>query len=120
MPLLKRERLELIDGEKMIAPGFLVRRASGPAQGHQIAVITHGGDRVAFLGDLVPTPYHLQLACIAASDRQPEETLQTKREVLGEAVREGWLLIFSHGINERAGYLENRSGKLYLRPISLD
>jgi glyoxylase-like metal-dependent hydrolase (beta-lactamase superfamily II) len=120
MPLLERERLELIDGEKMIAPGFQVRRASGPAQGHQIAVITHGGDRVAFLGDLVPTPFHLQLACIAASDRQPEETLQTKREVLGEAVREGWLLIFSHGINERAGYLENRSGKLYLRPISLD
>jgi glyoxylase-like metal-dependent hydrolase (beta-lactamase superfamily II) len=120
MPLLERERLELIDGEEMIAPGFQVRRASGPTLGHQIAIITHGGERVAFLGDLIPTPYHLQMACISASDRHPEETLQTKRAILSEAVKEGWLLIFSHGINERAGYLENRSGRLYLRPVSLD
>jgi len=120
LPLFDKGRLELIDGEHTIAPGFFVRRASGPADGHQIAIITHGGERVAFLGDLVPTPYHLQLACISAADRHPEETLQTKRAVLSEAVREGWLLIFSHGIHERAGYLENRSGRLYLRPITLD
>ena len=50
-------------------------------------VITHGGERVAFLGDLVPTPYHLHLSCIAATDRQPEETLQNKRAILSEAVR---------------------------------
>jgi glyoxylase-like metal-dependent hydrolase (beta-lactamase superfamily II) len=120
MPLLEKDRVKIVDGEHIIAPGFFVRRANGPTEGHQIAIITHGGERVAFLGDLVPTPYHLQLACIAASDRQPEETLHVKREILAEAVREGWLLVFSHGINERAGYLENRSGRLYLRPVTLD
>ena len=120
LPLQERERLELIDGEVMLAPGFVVRRITGPSERHQIVVITHGGERVAFLGDLVPTPYHPQLSCISASDRQPEETLQNKRAVLSEAVREGWLLIFSHAINERSGYLEDRSGRLYLRPVSLD
>ena len=120
LPLQERERLELIDGEVMLAPGFVVRRITGPSEGHQIVVITHGGERVAFLGDLVPTPYHLQLSCISASDRQPEETLQNKRAVLSEAVREGWLLVFSHAINERSGYLEDRAGRLYLRPVSLD
>ncbi len=120
IPLLEKDRIKVVDGEHTIAPGFFVRRASGPAEGHQIAIITHGGERVAFLGDLVPTPYHLQLACIAANDRQPEETLEVKRQILAEAVREGWLLVFSHGINERAGYLENRSGRLYLRPVTLD
>ena len=119
-PLRERERLQLIDGEAMIAPGLQVRRTSGPSLGHQIVVFTHGGERVAFLGDLVPTPYHLQLPCIAANDRQPEETLKRKREILGEAVKEGWLLIFSHGTNEHAGYLESRSGRLYLRPVTLD
>ncbi len=120
LPLQNKDKLELVDGEEMILPGLQVRRASGPYQGHQIVVFTHGGERVAFLGDLVPTPYHLQLACIAASDRQPEETLQIKREVLRDAVREGWLLIFSHGINEKAGYLQDRGGRLYLRSVSLD
>ena len=120
MPMMERNRLVLIDGEHTVAPGFFVRRAAGPCDGHQIAVITHGGERVAFLGDLVPTPYHLQLACISAADRHPEETLRSKRTVLSEAVREGWLLIFAHGVNERAGYLENRNGRLFLRPINLE
>ena len=120
LPLQERERLELLDGNEMIAPGLHVRLAPGPCLGHQIVVMTHGGERVGFLGDLVPTPYHLQLPCISATDRQPEETLQRKREILGEAVKEGWLLVFSHGVNERAGYLENRSGRLYLRPVRLD
>ncbi|MEX2599785.1 MAG: MBL fold metallo-hydrolase [Dehalococcoidia bacterium] len=120
LPLQEKDRLDLVDGEGTLVPGIQVRQAGGPSQGHQIVVITHGGERVAYLGDLVPTPYHLQLACIAASDRQPELTLQNKRKVLGEAVAEGWLLIFSHGMEDKAGYLENRSGRLYLRPVALD
>lgn len=119
-PLQEKDRLELIDGEAMLVPGLQVRRASGPYDGHQIVVVTHGGERVAFLGDLVPTPYHLQLSCISASDRQPEETLHQKRSILREAVAEGWLLIFSHGAEDKAGYLQDRSGRLYLRPIHLD
>ena len=120
LPLQDKERLELIDGECMLMPGLQVRKTAGPFEGHQIVVFTHGGERVAFLGDLVPTPYHLQLSCISAADRYPDETLQHKREVLGEAVSEGWLLVFSHGTNDKAGYLQDRSGRLYLRPISLD
>ena len=115
-----RFAIELVDGEATIVPGLQVRRASGPYQGHQIVIIAHGGERVAFLGDLVPTPYHLQLACIAASDRQPEETLLVKRKILREAVQGGWLLVFSHGVTETAGYLQDRGGRLYLRPVSLD
>ncbi len=119
LPLQNKDKLELVDGGDTIVPGLQVRKASGPYEGHQIVLLTHGGERVAFLGDLVPTPYHLQLACIAASDRQPEETLSVKRKILGDAVREGWLLVFSHGVNEKAGYLQDRGGRLYLRPVSL-
>ncbi len=119
MPLYDKGQLELLDEECLLAPGLSVRRTGGPSNGHQIAVINHGGERVAFLGDLVPTPYHLQLPCISASDRRPEETLEAKRQVLTEAMGEGWLLIFSHGANERAGYLEERSGRPYLRTVEL-
>ncbi len=119
LPLKNKERLEIIDGEATITPGLQVRSASGPYQGHQIVLVAHGGERVAVLGDLVPTPFHLQLACIAASDRQPEETLSVKRDVLREAVQDGWLLVFSHGVNEKAGYLQDRGGKLRLRPVAL-
>ena len=48
------------------------------------------------------------------------DTLEAKRRVLNEALSEGWLLVFSHGIRDRAGYLEQRNGRLYLRPVQLN
>jgi glyoxylase-like metal-dependent hydrolase (beta-lactamase superfamily II) len=120
LPLFEKGQLELLDAESTIAPGISVRQTGGPTNGHQIVIVSHGGERVAFLGDLVPTPFHLQLACISASDRRPEETLEAKRQILSEALSEGWLLVFSHGIGERAGYLERRNGRPYLRPVQLN
>ena len=34
-------------------------------------------------------------------------------------VKEGWLLVFSHGHDVRAGYLERKGGMSYLRPVDL-
>jgi len=121
MPLYNRGQVELLDGDTLLAPGVMVRSTGGPCMGHQIAIITHGGERVGFLGDLAPTPFHLQLACIAATDRWPEDTLERKREVLAEAIKDGWLLMFSHALSDqqRAGYLEYRNGRRHLRSIDI-
>ena len=120
MPLSEKGQLQIVDGDAQLVPGLNVRWTGGPCAGHQIAVVTHGGERVAFLGDLVPTPYHLQLACISANDRLPEETLERKRQVLAEATGDGWLLVFSHGVNDRSGYLESRNGRLHLRTVEIN
>lgn len=117
MPLYEKGLLELVEDEAMLAPGIQVRRTGGPSKGHQVVMVNHGGERVAVLGDLVPTKHHLRYACIASSDRQPEETLEAKKQMLSEAVDEGWLLVFSHDAEERAGYLERRNGRHYLRPV---
>ena len=45
--------------------------------------------------------------------------LMRTREVLAEATQHGWLLVFSHGLTDRAGYLENRNGRSHLRPVNL-
>ena len=34
-------------------------------------------------------------------------------------VKEGWLLVFSHGHDVRAGYLERKGDISYLRPVDL-
>ena len=120
IPLEEHKKLEMVNGEETIVPGLQVRRASGPYRGHQIVIVTHGGERVAFLGDLIPTHRHLQADCIAASDLHPEETLQTKYGIMEEAVKDGWLLVFSHDTEYRAGYVQQRGTRRSLRPISLD
>ena len=118
-PIAEWEQLELMDGDHEILPGLSVTMTNGPTRGHQIVTLNHGGERVAFLGDLVPTAHHLDLASIPSFDQYPEETLEQKREMLSRAEKEGWLLIFSHGTDRKAGYLENYNGKTYLRPIDL-
>ena len=39
--------------------------------------------------------------------------------LLTQAERQGWLLVFSHGHDTRAGYLEKRGDMGYLRPVEL-
>lgn len=51
---------------------------------------------MVFLGDLIPTAHHLPLAWIMGYDVEPLRTLESKRLLLEEAVRERWLLCFEH------------------------
>ncbi len=119
MPLKDREQLCLLDGDEDVAPGVRVKVAHGPAPGHQIVLVNYGGEKVAFMGDLIPTRHHLDLTCIASVDHDPEETLAWKREILKEAESSGWLMIFSHGYDEKAGYLERRNGHYSFRSVVL-
>ena len=90
------------------------------ADGHQVVLFNHGGERIVFLGDLIPTHHHLNLGVISAFDHSPEKTLEQKRFILEEAEKQGWLLVFSHGHDTKAGYLEKRNSTTYLRPINFE
>ena len=121
LPIQERGQFAMLNGDYEIMPGVEVKVAGGPCRGHQIVLLTLGGERACYLGDLAPTPFHLDLACIPAFDRYPELTLQTRREVLNQAEEEGWLLLFAHGgPGERAGYLERRNGRRRFRPVGVD
>ena len=120
LPLEQRGQVAWLDGDCEVIPGVSVEVTGAHAQGHQMVLVDEGSERVGFLADLVPTHHHIDLACIAASDRFPEETLEQKRSYLERAEKEGWLVIFGHGYNEhRASYVERRNGKLHLRPVEL-
>ena len=121
LPLREKGQLKLLDGDTQLAPALQVRLTGGPSAGHQIVLISHGGEWVVYLGDLIPTPFHLQPAYISAQDRQPEQTMERKRQVLAEATKSGWLLVFSHGVDDQSGYLEARNGRSpILRRVPLD
>ena len=112
-------QLALVDGDAEILPGLWVKETGGHSRGHQVVKLNYGSEKVVFLGDLVPTSHHLSLPYIAAHDQYPEDTLEIKREMLEQAAKDGWLVIFGHGCDERAGYLEKRNGGITLRPVSL-
>ena len=119
LPLVQRGQICLLDGDAEVAPGVQVTVTDGHSRGHQVVFVNYGGERVAFLGDLIPTRHHLQLPLIASFDQAPDDTLVRKRELLENAERGGWLLVFSHGLDQRAGYLERRNGDWNFRPVDL-
>ena len=119
LPLEESGVLTLLDGDEEIAPGISVKVTDGHSAGHQVVLVEGGAERIAFLGDLVPTPYHLPLANISAFDHSPSDTLAGKQELLNMALEGGWLLVFGHAFGHRAGYVEQRNGKSGFRPIDI-
>ena len=118
-PIADRGQLEMLDGDTELFPGFNLTVTDGHSKGHQIAIFSHGGERIVYLGDLVPTPHHLWPAVLSSFDFEPETTMERKREFLADAEKRGWLLVFPHGNETRAGYLERKQDMAYLRPVQL-
>ena len=118
-PLQDKGMIKPLEGDSEIAPGVKVRRTGGHSNGHQVVLIEGGSERIAYLADLIPTAYHLSLPYIAALDQSPNDTLNQKREILDMAISGGWLLVFGHGLDQRAGYVEERNGRLTLLPVDM-
>jgi glyoxylase-like metal-dependent hydrolase (beta-lactamase superfamily II) len=95
-PVESAGRLELIEGDREIVAGISVRRTPGHTPWHQSILLQSGGETACFLGDLVPTQHHLPLPWIMGYDVEPLVTLESKRSLLAEALRDDWLLIFEH------------------------
>ena len=119
LPLEENGVLTLLDGDSEIAPGVKTKVTHGHSEGHQIVLVEAGSERIAYMGDLIPTPYHVPLAHIAASDQSPNDTLEQKRELLQMAIDGGWLLMFGHASEPRAGYVEQRNGRQQLLPVEV-
>ncbi|MSP78612.1 MAG: MBL fold metallo-hydrolase [Dehalococcoidia bacterium] len=118
-PLLDKGRLELLTKEKEIIPGVWAKPTGGHCNGHQMVLITGSSRKVAYLGDIMPTPYHVPLPYITAYDQHPEQTLDYKRAVLKEAAESQWLVVFSHGFDVHAGYIERQDGRYSIKPVNL-
>ena len=118
-PLEENGVLTLVDGDAELAPGVSLKLTGGPSNGHQIVLIEAGSERIAYMGDLAPTPFHLPLANIAATDQSPNDTLSQKRELLDMAQDGGWLLVFGHAIEHQSGYIDQRSGQTQFTPREL-
>ena len=106
------KRLRTVEGDTELLPGISLRRTPGHTPFHQSVLLRSGGQTGCFLGDLVPTSHHLPLAWIMGYDVEPLVTLETKRHLLGEALKENWLLIFEHDIHHGFARLAH-DGKNY-------
>ena len=112
VPLVASGQLEVVQGGRELLPGIEVRPTPGHTPHHQSVVLRSGGETACFLGDLIPTTHHLPLPWIMGYDVEPLVTLESKRALLAEALRDDWLLMFEHDATTGFGRLAH-DGKAY-------
>ena len=95
-PVEAAGQLVLHDEDVEILPGIWMKNLPGHTRGHQGVFFDLPGERALYVVDLIPTVAHLPLPYIMGYDLYPLTTLETKRAILREATREGWLLLFEH------------------------
>jgi glyoxylase-like metal-dependent hydrolase (beta-lactamase superfamily II) len=119
-PLDTAGMLELLEGDKVIAPGVELVRVPGHTADMQCVKLTGGGKTAFFFADLVPTTAHLPPAWIMSYDLYPMTTLEQKKRWIPETIREGWLALFGHDERVPAAYLRDCNGQWEPEPVKVN
>lgn len=119
VPLAESGRLQLLEGEKVLADGITAYPLPGHTMGMQGVKITGGGKTALYLADCIPTSHHIPLPWIMSYDLYPLTTLETKKVVLPVAAEEKWTLFFEHDPEVIAARLEE-TGPFKYRVIPVE
>ena len=88
--------LKLLEGESEIFPGVKVIPVDGHTAGQQVVLVETDEGSLLYCGDLIPLASHVNLPYIMSYDHFPLKTLEEKKELLGRAANENWILFFEH------------------------
>jgi glyoxylase-like metal-dependent hydrolase (beta-lactamase superfamily II) len=105
-PLVQSEQMTLLDGNREIIPGVSVEVFPGHTRDMQAILIQSGGKTACYISDLIPTSAHLDLNWVMAFDLYPVETIESRKRFYARAIREKWLVLFTHDPEIPWGYLE--------------
>ncbi len=110
-PLESTGRLATLNGNGEIFPGARVETSNGHTFGHQTIVVQAEGATFAFTGDAIPTASHVPVPYVMGYDLQPMLCLEEKKDLLGQAVRENWVLVWTHDPFRAASRVVFEGGK---------
>ena len=96
-----------------LLPGITLIRTGGHTPGHQIVKIQDAGETAYYLGDLVPSEYHLNYYAMRNLDIDPLQSKKAKTLILRQALKEKATLLFYHSIHTKAGRLIQDEDRKY-------
>lgn len=109
-----QEQIELKEPNYEVVPGVFMETHAGHNRSMQCVRIERDGDTLFGFSDLVPTRAHLPFAWIMGYDLYPVETLEAKKRLLPQAVRDNWLCLFYHDPDAPLGRVVEENGKLHV------
>ncbi|MEX2368556.1 MAG: MBL fold metallo-hydrolase [Balneolaceae bacterium] len=113
--LAAEDRFHFIDDEFYeLIPGIDLIRSGGHTPGHQIVRINGGEGTAYYMGDLIPTEYHLNHYAMKQLDQDPLQSKKFKILLLREAFNSGSYLYFYHSLFKKSGKLARDEDKKYV------
>jgi len=117
-PLIESGQMTLLKGDQELLPGVSVRVYPGHTAHMQAVILESQGKKACYISDLIPTTFHLDVAWGMAFDLYPLDTLNSKKKFYAEAVKENWLVLFTHDPKVPMAYVEKgEDGKYSARPV---
>jgi len=113
IPLEEAGVLELLDGDCEVLPGIKVRMTGGHTKYHSIVYVESRDNTIVFLADLIPKSAHLPIPYVMAYDLFPTETMSFKEAFIEEAYEGKYILVFEHGVENKAGILDKDERGFY-------
>jgi glyoxylase-like metal-dependent hydrolase (beta-lactamase superfamily II) len=105
-PIRDSGKINLIEEEKELFPGFSFRICYGHTPGLMIPVIKYNDKTILYAGDLIPTSAHIPLIWNMSYDIESLKTINEKEHILTEAFEKNHILVFQHDENVECCNLE--------------
>lgn len=112
--LMADGQFEFIDGNHSPADGIKLLHSGGHTPGHQVLKIQDGDNSAYYLGDLIPTEYHLNHYSMKMIDHSPLTAKKAKTLILKEAYKEQAHLFFYHSLFNKSGRLAKDRHRNYI------
>jgi glyoxylase-like metal-dependent hydrolase (beta-lactamase superfamily II) len=96
LPLFDTGRLNLVEEEGELFPGFSVMLCYGHTPGLMVPIIKYRGKTIVYTGDLIPTTAHIPLIWNMSYDIESLKTIEEKERLLKDAVENNYIFVFQH------------------------
>lgn len=113
--LIADEKVALLeDNQNNIIDGITAIRTGGHTPGHQAVLISNNGECAYYLGDLLPSPAHLNSYAMRNLDIDPIQAKKSKIQLLRSAFDQNASLLFYHSLFSNVGRLQKDDKKKYI------
>jgi glyoxylase-like metal-dependent hydrolase (beta-lactamase superfamily II) len=110
--LVESGQLELKPDNYEVVEGLSMETVRGHSETMQCVRLNRGGETIYSFADLIPTRHHIPFAWVMGYDLYPVETLEAKKKLLPQALKEDWLCYFYHDVDSPLCRLSEIDGKL--------
>jgi glyoxylase-like metal-dependent hydrolase (beta-lactamase superfamily II) len=96
LPIGSLGKLNLVENDGELFPGFSVMICYGHTPGLMIPIVKYKDQTLVYTGDLIPTLGHIPLIWNMSYDIESLKTIEEKQNILEESLSKNYTLVFQH------------------------